>query len=70
MAQGQFTKDEAAFVRSATEEIFAALSKPKQAEFFGHLNDVLLFLAAATSAAPESVPSSRPEPDADDQPHV
>ncbi len=52
MAQGDFTKDEATFVEEAVDEMFKALSKPKQMEFLGHLNDILLFLTAAKEAAP------------------
>jgi hypothetical protein len=53
MAQGDFTKDEAAETIKAVDEMFKALSKPKQAEYFGHLNDISLFLEAAKRAAPQ-----------------
>lgn len=52
MAQGQFTKEEAKETEEAVSEIFKALSKAKQREFLGHLNDIYLFLAAAGKAAP------------------
>ncbi len=52
VAQGEFTKEEAAETQTAVEEIFKALSKPKQREYFGHMNDISLFLTAAGNAAP------------------
>lgn len=55
MAQGQVTKEEAKHVEETTLEMFKALSKPKQREYIGHLNDILLFVAAAGRAAPETV---------------
>lgn len=55
MAQGEFTKEEAQATREAVNEMFNAFSKPKKMEFFGHLNDVLLFLSAAEKVAPEVV---------------
>lgn len=55
MAQGEFTKVEATEIEKAVDEMFKALSKSKQAEFLGHLNDIFLFLAAAKKAAPEKV---------------
>jgi len=53
MAQGEFTKAEAAETEQAFEEVFGALPKKKQGEYFGHANDILLFLAAAKKQAPE-----------------
>lgn len=52
MAQGDFTKEEATETVRALDEVFKALPKTKQAAFFGHLNDILLFLEAAKRAAP------------------
>lgn len=52
MAQGEFTKEEADETEKAVNEIFKTLSKPKQREYLGHLNDIALFLAAAKKAAP------------------
>jgi hypothetical protein len=52
MAQGEFTKEEADATKEAVEEMFKNLSKAKQGEFFGHLNDVFLFIEAARRAAP------------------
>lgn len=52
MAQGDFTKEEAAETMKALNEVFAALPKSKKAEFFGHLNDISLFLESAKRAAP------------------
>ena len=51
MAQGEFTKDEAQETRLAVEEMFKALTKAKQVEYLGHLNDILLFIEAAKAAA-------------------
>lgn len=53
MAQGEFTKEEAAAMITASNEVFKALSKPKQGEYFGHANDIFLFLKAAEKAAPK-----------------
>lgn len=53
MSQGEFTKEEAGETASAVEEIWDALSKRKQMEYLGHLNDILLFIAAAKKHAPE-----------------
>jgi len=52
MAQGDYTKEEAEATETAFGEIFKALSKKKQNEFFGHANDIFIFLAAAKRAAP------------------
>lgn len=52
MPQGDFTKDEAAKTIKAVNEMFKALPKAKQGQFFGHLNSVFLFLEAAKCAAP------------------
>lgn len=51
MAQGQFTKEEAAAVDEAFAEVMKAFPKKKLAEFIGHFNDIALFLAAAKNAA-------------------
>lgn len=53
MAQGQFTKEEAGETRKAVEEMFDALPKSKKSEYFGHLNDILLFIEAAKKQAPD-----------------
>ena len=53
MAQGEFTKETAAETEKAFGEVFDVLSKKKQAEFFGHANDIYLFLAAAKKKAPK-----------------
>ncbi len=55
MAQGEFTKAEADETVTAVKEIFGALSKAKQREFIGHMNDIYLFIDAAKRAAPEKV---------------
>ena len=53
MAQGEFTKQEAAATEEAFEELLGALPKSKKMQFFGHANDISLFLAAAKRAAPD-----------------
>lgn len=55
MAQGEFTKEEAAETETAFKEVFQALSKKKQMEFLGHANDIYLFLGAAKKAAPDTL---------------
>jgi hypothetical protein len=52
MAQGEFTKEEAAETKKAVDEIFDAIPKSKRGNFLGHLNDIFLFLEAAEKAAP------------------
>jgi len=52
MAQGQFTKEEAANVTEAVDEMFKGLPKSRQMNYLGHLNTILLFLSAAKKAAP------------------
>lgn len=51
MAQGDFSKKEAAETIKAVDELFKALPKSKQGQFFGHLNDIMLFLESAQRAA-------------------
>ncbi len=53
MAQGEFTKQEATETEKAVGELFEALSKAKQREYLGHLNNIYLFLTAAKNAAPD-----------------
>lgn len=52
MAQGEFTKEEAKAVNEAFGEVMKAFPKKKVPEFFGHFNDIGLFLSAAERAAP------------------
>jgi len=52
MAQGEFTKEEADETMVAIKEVIETLSKKKKIEFFGHFNDISLFIAAAKRAAP------------------
>jgi hypothetical protein len=52
MAQGEFTKEEATASLDGLSEMFKAIPKNKQGNFFGHLNDIALFLEAAKRAAP------------------
>jgi len=53
MAQGEFTKQEADETSKSVDEMFRALSKPKQRAYIGHLNDISLFILAARAAAPD-----------------
>ena len=52
MTQGVFSKEEVEETKSAVLEMFDALTKRKQPDFLGHLNDILLFLEAAKRVAP------------------
>lgn len=52
MAQADFTKEEADFVLECLMEIGKALSRPKKLEFFGHFNDIALFIESAKLHAP------------------
>ena len=61
MAQGDFTREEAKATRDAIDEMFRALSKPKQREFLGHLNDVLLFIRAAEQTMPAAPSTGEPQ---------
>lgn len=53
VAQGDFTKQEADATMEAVDEMFSALTKRRTGEFFGHLNDIMLFLEAAKKVAPD-----------------
>jgi hypothetical protein len=57
MTQGQFTKQEARRVKEIAEEILSALPRSKKLEYFGHFNDLFLFLEAAERAAPDQSPA-------------
>ncbi len=52
MSQGEFTKEEAKEIMEAIKEVMQSLSKRKKIEFFGHFNDIFLFIEAAKRAAP------------------
>lgn len=54
MAQGEFTKAEAEETVLAVKEMFEAIPKSKRMGYFGHLNDVCLFLSAAKTSAPDA----------------
>jgi len=58
--QGEFTKAEAKAAREAFDEIMKAFPKRKVPEFFGHFNEVALFLEAAGRAAPEAAKKAAP----------
>jgi hypothetical protein len=52
MSRGDFTKANAQNAREAFDEIMKVFPKRKVPEFFGHFNEVALFLSAAERAAP------------------
>jgi len=52
MAQGQFTKEEAAETVKAVKELAEAIPNSKRIGYIGHLNDIYLFLRAAENCAP------------------
>ncbi len=58
MAQGDFTKDEAEFIRKAANELFEGIPKSHRMKYLGHLNDILLFILAARDAAPNATPGT------------
>jgi len=60
MAQGQFTKREARRVREVAEEILSALPRSKKLAYFGHFNDLFLFLETAERAAPHAFAGACP----------
>lgn len=59
MMQGDFTKQEADFVIEVVTEVFKSLSIPKKKRFFGHFNDIFLFLEVAKRNAPNEIDSDR-----------
>jgi len=62
MAQGEFTKEEAVETVKSVEEMFEAISRAKRSSFLGHLNDVLMFIAAAERKAPAEKASEPASP--------
>lgn len=52
MMQGQFTKEEADEVMKSLLEIGEGMTKKQLREFFGHFNDIALFVSAAKAVAP------------------
>lgn len=62
MAQGEFTKSEAASVKEAVGELFEAIPKTRRFNYLGHLNDIYLFIDAASRAAPSESEGSEGEP--------
>lgn len=52
---GEFSHEGADIAREAAGEMFDALSKPKQREYLGNYNEVLVFIenARATMPAPK-----------------
>jgi hypothetical protein len=53
MAVGDFTKEEAVVVQNCVNDMFNALTKKKQLEFLGELNEILCFVSAAKRVAPD-----------------
>ncbi len=54
MAQGEFTKEEAAHAEACAKSIIDILPKSKMIDAVGAMNDLYLFLAAAKKAAPDA----------------
>lgn len=52
MSQGEFTKEEADAVSKMVWEMYGAMSKRKQMEWLGAMNDIELFIKAAQRVAP------------------
>jgi hypothetical protein len=52
MAQGKFTKEEAAHAETCAQTIINLLPKSKIVNVMGEMNDLYLFLSAAKAAAP------------------
>ena len=53
MAQGEFTKQEAAHAEECAKTIIESLSESKMMDVIGAMNDLYLFLSAAKKAAPD-----------------
>lgn len=53
MAQGKFTKEEAAHAETCAKVIIDLLPKSKMIDVIGAMNDLYLFLSAAKQAAPD-----------------
>jgi hypothetical protein len=54
MAVGDFTKQEADVVHECVNDMFNALTKKRQMEFLGELNEILCFVTAAKREAPDT----------------
>ena len=59
MSESLFTKQEGRRTKDVVLELFDALPKRKSTEYIGHLNDILLFIEAATRAAPDEQPTPK-----------
>ena len=52
MTQGVFSKEEAVEVKKFVNNLFDAIPKSKRYNYVGELNDILLFISAASRSAP------------------
>jgi len=52
MAIGEATKDESDVVKEAVGELFEAIPKTRRMEYFGHLNEIYLFIEATKKVLP------------------
>ena len=59
MAQGEFTKEEAARMREAVDDLFNGLPKSRRFGYIGHLNDILLFIGAAEKTMQDKAPVAK-----------
>ncbi len=50
---GDWTKQEAERARESAGEMWEAISRKKQLDFLGHLNEILVFIEEAKKHAPE-----------------
>lgn len=53
MKEERFTKGEAARMEEALVEVMKAFPKSKAPQFFGHFNELALFIGAVKRAAPD-----------------
>lgn len=60
MTQGKFSKEEAEATKEAVVEVMKAFPKSKVPEFFGHFNDIMLFLDACIRVAPTEKEEAKP----------
>lgn len=52
MTQGKASKEEAARIKEAVDEVMKAMPKSSIAGFIGHFNDIFLFLDAVEKVLP------------------
>ena len=64
---GEFTKEGAATALITLDEMFKAIPKSKQGGYLGHLNELCLFIEAASLAAPTEAEAKAQEEDEDEE---